>query len=93
MAALLGGDRQAGLLADVAAAGPACQLADADLFIGPDFETDSERREREASAKELCRRCPALAECLAYAVAAAPRYGVWAALTADELRALKAEVA
>lgn len=69
-------------------------MADADLFIGPDVdETDSERQEREASAKALCRRCPALTECLAYAVATAPRYGVWAALTADELHALKAEVA
>ncbi|WP_211589660.1 WhiB family transcriptional regulator [Microbispora sp. H11081] len=72
-------------------AGPACTMADAELFTGPDvFEPERAgvRRYRENAAKRVCRSCPARPECLAYALALRPGEGVWAGLTSDEVRAL-----
>ncbi|MFF5111586.1 WhiB family transcriptional regulator [Streptosporangium sp. NPDC000509] len=73
------------------AAGPACDDTTADLFTTPDvFEPEPEtaRREREAAAKRICATCPARSQCLAYALFTRPAEGVWAALTAEEIRAL-----
>lgn len=70
------------------AAGPACGPDDAELFTGLDLESDEARQEREGKAKEICGQCPAWAECLAYALAVRPAAGVWAGLSADELRGL-----
>ncbi|WP_329087951.1 WhiB family transcriptional regulator [Streptosporangium sp. NBC_01469] len=73
------------------AAGPACDDTTADLFTAPDAfepEPDAVREEREAAAKQICAACPARAECLAYALFTRPAEGVWAGLTADEIRAL-----
>lgn len=89
LTALLGGQRPAELLASLADAGPACQQADADLFFGPDDETLPERYRRENAAKAICRTCPARSECLAYAIETSPQHGVWAALSASELRTLR----
>lgn len=71
--------------------GPQCTPADAELFTGPDDDTESDeaRHERETQAKALCRQCPARAACLIYALAIRPDSGVWAGLTADELRGLR----
>lgn len=67
-------------------AGPQCTPADVELFTGPDdAESDEARHNREAQEKALCRRCPARAACLDYALAVRPDIGVWAGLTADEL--------
>ncbi|MGV9776604.1 WhiB family transcriptional regulator [Streptosporangium sp. NPDC003464] len=73
------------------AAGPACHLDQAHLFTGPDafeVEDDNARRLRHRQAKKVCGRCPALAECLAYALAIRPTEGVWAGRSATEIRAL-----
>ncbi|OUC93109.1 WhiB family transcriptional regulator [Streptosporangium minutum] len=73
------------------AAGPVCELTDAHLFTGPDafeVEGDEAKRRRERKAKKICARCPALAECLAYAMAICPSEGVWAGLSARKIRAL-----
>ncbi|MET8049807.1 WhiB family transcriptional regulator [Streptosporangium sp. NPDC005286] len=73
------------------AAGPACDDTTADLFATPDAfepEPDTARQEREAAAKQICEPCPARAECLAYALFTRPTEGVWAGLTASEIRAL-----
>lgn len=72
---------------DLIDAGPLCGPEDGELFTGPDEdETDEVRLARESLAKEICAGCPAIAECLAYALAVQPEVGVWAGLTADELR-------
>lgn len=74
---------------DLLNASPACESSDADLFTGPDLfedEPDDARKAREAKAKAVCRDCPARAACLVYALAVLPEAGVWAGLTADELR-------
>jgi hypothetical protein len=39
-----------------------------------------------ASAKAACQHCPALRECLAFAVAADERFGVWGGLSPEERR-------
>jgi len=42
-----------------------------------------------APARELCRECPVMADCLAYALANDERFGVWGGLTAAERREIK----
>lgn len=96
ISALFGGPDKTKLLTVMLDAGPACDLADAELFTGPDLddfdEPDQVRQEREAKAKAICGLCPAWAECLAYALAIRPTAGVWAGLTADELRGIDARM-
>ncbi|MEV7907741.1 WhiB family transcriptional regulator [Streptomyces anulatus] len=77
------------------AAGPACRLDQAHLFTAPDaFEVEEEnaRRRRERRAKKICATCPAIAECLAYALAIRPSDGVWAGKTATAVRALSLQL-
>ncbi|MEV4182460.1 WhiB family transcriptional regulator [Streptosporangium canum] len=73
------------------AAGPACHLGDARLFTGPDafeVEDDNAKHRRERKAKKICATCPAMAECLAYAMAICPSEGVWAGKSATAIRTL-----
>lgn len=44
---------------------------------------------RTAEAKAICATCEVQKQCLAYALAAGERYGVWGGLTHKELRALR----
>jgi WhiB family redox-sensing transcriptional regulator len=53
------------------------------LFFGPEGETPEEHAERVASARELCADCPVRLACLARALRAGERSGVWAGLDAD----------
>ena len=41
------------------------------------------------AAKTVCRRCPALNECLAWALAAGVEHGVWGGHTEEERRSLR----
>ncbi|MFF3442105.1 WhiB family transcriptional regulator [Streptosporangium sp. NPDC002721] len=59
---------------------------DPELHTGPTTpETGPEQLAREMVAREVCAPCPFKAVCLAYALAALPTSGIWAALTAPEL--------
>ena len=61
---------------------------DPELHTGPaGAESPMERAARQEVAREVCATCPVLPRCLAYALAAAPTAGVWAARTAQELTA------
>lgn len=40
-------------------------------------------------AIQACSRCPASSECLAYAMAADERFGIWGGTTPDDRRALR----
>ncbi|GAA4051121.1 WhiB family transcriptional regulator [Nonomuraea soli] len=76
-------------IATVLAAGPVCQLADAEVFTGPDHdEPDPVRQARESRVKAICHTCPARTACLDYALAIRPTEGVWAGYTARELSGL-----
>lgn len=67
----------------------ACAGLDPELFFSSEeVENRQERREREAAAKAVCGRCTVVDDCLAYALEARERYGIWGGLTADERREL-----
>lgn len=42
-----------------------------------------------AEAKTVCRRCPVVSDCLAWALASGQDNGVWGGMSEDERRALK----
>ncbi|MET9241067.1 WhiB family transcriptional regulator [Nonomuraea sp. NPDC003709] len=84
-------NRFADPLGAVLAAGPACGPDTADLFTGIDEETFDERQEREQRAKAICRRCPALGECLTYSLVLDPSDGVWAGLSPEDRNGITAE--
>lgn len=93
---VLGDEVLSDLRDDLINANPACESADAELFTGPDLfepEPDDEKEAREEKAKAICGGCPALAACLAYALAVLPDVGIWAGLTIAELRDLREVVA
>ena len=62
----------------------ACRGVDSSLFFHPEGERGAARSAREASAKEVCMRCPVRSECAAHALAVREPYGVWGGLTEDE---------
>lgn len=55
----------------------------ADLFF-PDGERRADRREREETAKRICRDCPVLTRCREHAARVPERYGIWGATTPRE---------
>lgn len=68
-----------------------CAQHDPELWFtdseDPDF--NSQRRVREAVAKDICKGCPVAAECLAYALSSDQRYGIWGGLAAWERRQMR----
>lgn len=59
----------------------ACREADAFIFFpGPDGDT--------SAALRICSTCPVREECLAYALEARERYGIWGGTTERERRRL-----
>ena len=55
-----------------------------DLFYNAEGEPKGLRRRKESAAKELCERCPVLAECRTHAMVNRELYGVWGGLTEGE---------
>jgi WhiB family redox-sensing transcriptional regulator len=66
----------------------ACRGVDSSLFFHPEGERGAARSAREASAKEVCMRCPVRAECATHALTVREPYGVWGGLTEDEREAM-----
>jgi WhiB family redox-sensing transcriptional regulator len=69
----------------------ACRDEDPELFFpigstGPALDQIEE-------AKQVCKRCPALEPCLAWALESGQDAGVWGGLSEDERRALKRRTA
>lgn len=63
----------------------ACQKLDPDIWYpeqGPPLDITIE-------AKRLCSLCPVQVECLAYAIAANERHGIWGGLSADSRKKLR----
>jgi WhiB family redox-sensing transcriptional regulator len=71
--------------------GARCHGADPELFFGPPgMEARSDRLQREAQAKTLCKECPAMLACREHALANDEAYGVWGGLGEQERRMLLA---
>lgn len=64
----------------------ACQTTDAEAWW-PDSKDAHEPAAR--MAVDACRRCGAVEPCLAYAIAADHRYGIWGGTLPAERRALR----
>ncbi len=47
------------------------------MFFHPDGERGRARSQREMRAKEMCRRCPVIAQCRTHALAVGEPYGIW----------------
>jgi WhiB family redox-sensing transcriptional regulator len=68
-----------------------CRDLDPELFYPPlDAETRQQRDAREEAAKAICASCPVRAECLAWALAADERLGVWGGKNERERQLLPA---
>jgi WhiB family redox-sensing transcriptional regulator len=62
----------------------ACRGMDSAYFFHPEGERGPARANREARAKEVCRRCPVLEPCRRHALSAQEPYGVWGGLSESE---------
>lgn len=57
---------------------------DSATFFHPVNERSTAREDRIEAAKAICRRCPAIKECLEYALRVREPYGVWGGRSEDE---------
>jgi WhiB family redox-sensing transcriptional regulator len=62
----------------------ACRGMDSAYFFHPEGERGPARANREARAKEVCRRCPVLEQCRRHALSVQEPYGVWGGLSESE---------
>jgi WhiB family redox-sensing transcriptional regulator len=65
----------------------ACRDEDPELFFP--VGTSGPALSQIAQAKSVCRRCPAMSECLQWALESGQDAGVWGGASEDERRALK----
>jgi hypothetical protein len=70
-----------GVLLGPWAARALCAQADPEIFFPPAGDPGTE-------AKKICARCPVRQDCLAYALDADERFGIWGGLDPDERRNL-----
>jgi WhiB family redox-sensing transcriptional regulator len=68
----------------------ACRDEDPELFF-PIGNTGPALLQTE-EAKQVCRRCPVIGECLNFALSSSQDHGVWGGLSEDERRALKRRI-
>ena len=61
-----------------------CRGVDSSMFFHPDGERGRARAQREMRAKEMCRRCPVVAQCRSHALAVGEPYGIWGGLSEAE---------
>lgn len=62
----------------------ACSTVSADLFFDREGETRDEREHRERAAKEVCAQCPALDDCLDFAIDRPGLHGLWGGMNGRE---------
>ena len=66
----------------------ACRETGPGLFFHPEGERGPSRRDRDAAAQRICRRCPVIDHCRRHALAVREPYGVWGGMTEDEREVL-----
>ncbi|WP_435227453.1 WhiB family transcriptional regulator [Streptomyces sp. Tue6028] len=64
----------------------ACRDMDSSVFFSPAGERGKAKRNREAAARRICRRCPVQSSCRNFAVTTQQPYGVWGGLTESNRR-------
>ncbi|MEJ2853285.1 MULTISPECIES: WhiB family transcriptional regulator [unclassified Saccharothrix] len=64
-----------------------CRKEDPELFFP--VGTSGPALSQVAEAKSICRLCPVISDCLAWALESGQEAGVWGGLSEDERRALK----
>lgn len=62
----------------------ACRDEDPELFFPVGRDDVGPNRLQVAEAKAVCRRCPVMSRCRAWALATGEPYGVWGGMSADE---------
>ncbi len=69
----------------------ACRGPNQIIFFPPArLERRSEKRSREARAKEICESCSVQRDCLEYALSIREPHGIWGGMTENERRAAQA---
>jgi len=71
----------------------ACRGLPVEMFVGPDGETPTGRRERELEAVAICAECPVRAQCLAHAMTQPELFGVWGGTTEGDRAAARRSTA
>ena len=67
----------------------ACRGPRASAFFPPShFERKDAKARREATAKDICSRCPVQRQCLDYALGIRELHGIWGGLNEVERRRL-----
>jgi WhiB family redox-sensing transcriptional regulator len=61
-----------------------CRTVDADLFFHPDGERADARSNRLRRAKQVCRQCPVIGQCAAFALASREGFGIWGGMSEEE---------
>lgn len=62
----------------------ACRKVDPEMFFLPYNLRMSEKRKYIARAKEVCKTCPVIEECLSFSLDTEEQYGVWGGLSEEE---------
>lgn len=60
----------------------ACRFFDSEVFFSPSHHSTQSSTQ---SVLKLCGSCPVALECLAYAVATEPPFGIWSGRTPDQI--------
>jgi WhiB family redox-sensing transcriptional regulator len=68
----------------------ACRAEDSELFFGSDGESRRDIRDREATAKAVCRQCPVLRQCREHVLVTRQSHGVWGGLSESDREDLRA---
>jgi WhiB family transcriptional regulator, redox-sensing transcriptional regulator len=66
-----------------------CRDGDPDLFFPIGHSASGPTLVQVDEAKAVCRRCPVMRQCLAYALDAHPVEGIWGGTTENERRSMR----
>lgn len=61
-----------------------CRTVDPEWFFSPEGERTQARNRRIRRAREVCRQCPVIGECAAFALNQREAFGVWGGMSEGE---------
>jgi WhiB family redox-sensing transcriptional regulator len=67
----------------------ACLGPDPEIFFPEDRSGGRAKAQEVDEAKAVCRRCPVVPECLAWALTTPEKFGIWGGMTSNEREAVK----